>query len=77
MQKGFDNNDTEMIKISAHSLKTQLNYMGVKEELSHVQEIEQMATHEHKKDEIKTLINNLQDICLQAFKELEAYVAAI
>jgi signal transduction histidine kinase/CheY-like chemotaxis protein len=25
MQKGFDNNDTEMIKISAHSLKTQLN----------------------------------------------------
>jgi hypothetical protein len=36
-----------------------------------------MATHEHKKDEIKTLINNLQDICLQAFKELEAYVAAI
>jgi signal transduction histidine kinase/CheY-like chemotaxis protein len=77
MQKGFDNHDTEMIKISAHSLKTQLNYMGVKEELSHVQEIEQMATHEHKKDEIKTLINNLQDICLQAFKELEAYVAAI
>jgi CheY-like chemotaxis protein len=77
MQKGFDNNDTEMIKISAHSLKTQLNYMGVKEELSHVQEIEQMATHEHKKDIIKALIDNLQRICLRAFKELEEYVEAI
>ena len=77
MQNGFESNDLEMVKISAHSLKTQLNYMGVKEEYSHVQEIEQMATHEHKKDDIKELIDNLQHICHQAFKELEEYVAAI
>lgn len=77
MQNGFENNDLEMVKISAHSLKTQLNYMGVKEEYSHVQEIEQMASHEHKNEEIKSLIDNLQQICVQAFKELEDYIEAI
>jgi signal transduction histidine kinase/CheY-like chemotaxis protein/HPt (histidine-containing phosphotransfer) domain-containing protein len=77
MQNGFENNDLEMVKISAHSLKTQLNYMGVKEEYSHVQEIEQMASHEHKNEEIKLLIDNLQQICVQAFKELEDYIEAI
>ena len=77
MQNGFENNDLEMVKISAHSLKTQLNYMGVKEEYSHVQEIEQMASHEHKNEEIKSLIDNLQQICVQAFKELEEYIEAI
>ena len=77
MQNGFESNDLEMVKISAHSLKTQLNYMGVKEEYSHVQEIEQMASHEHKNEEIKSLIDNLQQICVQAFKELEDYIEAI
>jgi hypothetical protein len=51
--------------------------MGVKEEYSHVQEIEQMASHEHKNEEIKSLIDNLQQICVQAFKELEDYIEAI
>jgi signal transduction histidine kinase/DNA-binding NarL/FixJ family response regulator/HPt (histidine-containing phosphotransfer) domain-containing protein len=77
MQNGFESNDLEMVKISAHSLKTQLNYMGVKEEYSHVQEIEQMASHEHKNEEIKSLIDNLQHICVQAFKELQEYIEAI
>lgn len=77
MQNGLEKNDHEMIKISAHSLKTQLNYMGVKEEFSHVQEIEQMTSHTHKKEEIKLLIDNLQMVCEQAFKELENYVKAI
>jgi hypothetical protein len=49
----------------------------VKEEYSHVQEIEQTASHEHKNEEIKSLIDNLQQICVQAFKELEDYIEAI
>jgi signal transduction histidine kinase/DNA-binding response OmpR family regulator/HPt (histidine-containing phosphotransfer) domain-containing protein len=71
---GIEINNYEIIKISAHSLKTQLNYMGVKEELSHVFELEQMAAHAHKHDEIADLIKNLQRVCEQAFKELAEFV---
>jgi signal transduction histidine kinase/CheY-like chemotaxis protein/HPt (histidine-containing phosphotransfer) domain-containing protein len=74
LQTGLSVKNYEMIKISAHSLKTQLNYMGVKEELSHVFELEQMATHAHKHSEIATLIKNLEIICRQAFRELEDFV---
>ena len=63
-----------MIKIAAHSLKTQLNYMGVKEELSHVFELEQMATHTHKHQEIEELIINLKNVAARAFEELEDYI---
>lgn len=71
---GIENKNYESIKISAHSLKTQLNYMGVKEELSHVFELEQMATHSHKHDEIAFLIKNLQVVCDKAFTELQEFV---
>lgn len=74
LKSGIENKDFEMIKIAAHSLKTQLNYMGVKEEYSHVFELEQMASHPHKAPEIELLIKNLQIICTQAFKELEEMI---
>jgi len=74
LQNGLDKHDYEMIKIAAHSLKTQLNYMGVKEELSHVFELEQMASHTHKHQEIEELIINLKNVAARAFEELEDYI---
>lgn len=74
LQNGLDKHDYEMIKIAAHSLKTQLNYMGVKEELSHVFELEQMASHTHKHQEIEELIMNLKKVAARAFEELEDYI---
>jgi signal transduction histidine kinase/DNA-binding response OmpR family regulator len=74
MQLGIDSGDFEMIKIAAHSLKTQLNYMGVKEELSHIYEIEQTAGFTHKHDELLDLIINLKIVCKKAFAELDAYL---
>jgi signal transduction histidine kinase/CheY-like chemotaxis protein/HPt (histidine-containing phosphotransfer) domain-containing protein/Tfp pilus assembly protein PilF len=71
MQSGLEQKDYELIKIAAHSLKTQLNYMGVKEELSHVYELEQMASHAHKHSEISDLIFNLNKVCERAFMELQ------
>lgn len=74
LNTGLTEKNYETIKISAHSLKTQLNYMGVKEELSHVFELEQMATHAHKHEEIAALIRNLEIVCDQAFRELGDFV---
>ena len=48
--------------------------MGVTEELSHVFELEQMATHSHKHLEISSLIKNLEIVCRQAFRELEDFI---
>lgn len=74
LQHGLTHKDYEQIKIAAHSLKSQLNYMGVKEELSHVFELEQMASHPHKHQEIQELIANLEKVAAKAFKELEEYI---
>ncbi len=77
LQGGLASKDYETIKIAAHSLKTQLNYMGVKEEVSRVYELEQMATHIHKHKEIELLILSLQKVCEQAFSELAEYVSQL
>lgn len=74
LQSGLEQKDYELIKIAAHSLKTQLNYMGVKEELSHVFELEQMASHPHKHSEISELIFNLNKVCEKAFAELQELI---
>lgn len=74
IETGWQHADYESIKISAHSLKTQLNYMGVKEEKSHIYELEQMASHAHRRDEMESLIKNLKQVCNQAFKELADFL---
>ena len=70
LQIGVDNKDFEAIKIAAHSLKTQLSYMGVKEELSHVQEIERLASRSTEFESIVALFENLKIVSAQAFNEL-------
>lgn len=75
IKSGLDTKDYESIKIAAHSLKTQMNYMGVKEEISHVHRLEQLAASSANHDEIVTIIQNLDFVCVQAFDELNLYVA--
>ncbi len=66
----FEQKDFTQVKIAAHSLKPQLSYMGVKEEISHVFLIEQTASEAGHSDRLPPLIKNLNRVCLQAFKEL-------
>ncbi len=70
LQIGIDNNDFDAIKIAAHSLKTQFSYMGVKEELSHIQEIERLASRSADFEVIERLFENLKIVSAQAFDEL-------
>lgn len=71
VMQGSASGDYEKLKIAAHSLKTQLNYMGVKEEMSHVYELEQLAAQRGSADQVAELAANLQKVCERAFAELE------
>jgi signal transduction histidine kinase/CheY-like chemotaxis protein/HPt (histidine-containing phosphotransfer) domain-containing protein len=62
--------DLSSVKIAAHSLKPQLSYMGVKEEVSHVFLIEQIAGEQSYVDRLPELIENLNRVCEKAFEEL-------
>ncbi len=63
--------DYETVKINAHSLKSQLNYMGVLEQHSGVLATEKASTDVALQPNLPKLILTLEKVCLQAFAELE------
>lgn len=65
--------DFNNVKIAAHSLKPQLSYMGVKEEISHIFLIEQTASEAGHSDRLPPLIANLNRVCSKAFDELNQF----
>jgi signal transduction histidine kinase/DNA-binding NarL/FixJ family response regulator len=62
--------DFPTIKIAAHSMKPQLSYMGVKEDISHIFMIEQSAGESAHQDRLPQLVTNLIRVCEKAFEEL-------
>lgn len=62
--------DLPSLKIAAHSLKPQLSYMGVKEEVSNIFLIEQTAGEQGHLDRLPELVANLKRVCEKAFEEL-------
>ena len=75
VEKGLETKDYPSLKIAAHSLKPQLSYMGVKEEVSHIFLIEQTAGEQAHFDRLPKLVENLKRICAKAFEELKTPVA--
>ncbi len=73
IDKGLLAKDYPAIKIAAHSLKPQLSYMGVKEEISKIFLIEQTAGAAAHFETLPVLIRNLKHLCEKAFNELKDY----
>jgi HPt (histidine-containing phosphotransfer) domain-containing protein len=73
IDKGLATNDYPSIKIAAHSLKPQLSYMGVKEDVSKIFLIEQSAGQSAHFDTLPLLVSNLKRLCDKAFEELKSY----
>ncbi len=67
---GLKNNDYGVIKIAAHSMKPQLSYMGVKEEVSHIFLIEQTAGEQAHFERLPAMVEQLKRVCAKAFEEL-------
>src|SRR5690606_25470585 len=65
--------DYPAVKIAAHSLKPQLSYMGVKEEISNIFLIEQIAGEAAHTDRLQVLVPHLEKVCAKVFEELQAY----
>lgn len=70
IQQSLLTRDYGALKIAAHSMKPQLSYMGVKEDVSHIFLIEQTAGESAHYDRLPTLVANLNRVCEKAFEEL-------
>lgn len=77
LENGIQNQDADSIKIAAHSLKTQLSYMGVQEDISHVSELESLASQRASFDVLSKKIIVLQAVCKKAFEELSLHANSI
>ena len=75
MQRALAEKDFGGIKIAAHSMKPQLSYMGVKEEVSHIFLIEQAAGEPAHQEQLPQLVLELQQLCTKAFEELTIVLA--
>ncbi len=71
IDQGLSAKDYQAIKIAAHSMKPQLSYMGVKEDISHIFLIEQTAGESAHFERLPSLISHLKKVCEKAFKELK------
>ncbi len=70
IEEGIRNGDYGAVKIAAHSMKPQLSYMGVKEEVSHIFLIEQTAGEQAHFERLPALVEQLKRVCEKAFEEL-------
>ncbi len=68
--QALEEKDYETLRIAAHSLKPQLSYMGVKEEVSNIFLVEQIAGQEAHQDRLPRLVDHLSLLCNKAFAEL-------
>ena len=70
IEQSLQSKDFPALKIAAHSMKPQLSYMGVKEDVSHIFLIQQTAGESAHFDRLPTLVANLGRVCEKAFDEL-------
>jgi signal transduction histidine kinase/CheY-like chemotaxis protein len=70
LKKAFKEKDRDSIKINAHTLKSQLGYMGIQEAVSKVLELEKRAL-EIDEVSLEKLIENLDKVCLKSYTELQ------
>jgi signal transduction histidine kinase/CheY-like chemotaxis protein len=67
----------EQLKVSVHSLKSQLNYMGIAESVSNVYALEKASINEEMQDKLPAMFLTLQTTCKAAFSELEKVLATL
>lgn len=70
IKEALKEKDYESLKVAAHSMKPQLSYMGVKEEVSNIFLIEQTAGQTAHRENLPQLVAQLELLCAKAFDEL-------
>ena len=77
LEKYFNEKDWESLRVTAHSLKPQLSYMGIKQLEELIKTIEFNAGHQMQLDKMHEMIAILRETCNDAMKELEDEVKAL
>ncbi|QSE96721.1 PAS domain-containing hybrid sensor histidine kinase/response regulator [Fulvivirga lutea] len=70
MQNWSDKADWEMVGKLAHKMKPSITFVGLEQAKSIIKEIEDSGKHNTNTDQIPSKINQLGELCQQAFKEL-------
>ncbi len=65
------NKDYSQLKVSVHSLKSQLNYMGIAEQASNVLALEKASEQPEMVEKLESMFSQLEKVCLQSFEELK------
>ena len=76
IRNGLADKNYEAVKVAAHSMKPQLSYMGIKEDISHIFLIEKSAGEPAHQGRLRDLVQHLEIVCEKAFAELNAEIIA-
>jgi CheY-like chemotaxis protein len=72
MRQSLENNDWELLKSSIHKMVPSFSIMGLNREFEDMaKKIQSSAIAHENTHEIETMVSKLENICNQAFKELE------
>ncbi|MEI6817619.1 MAG: Hpt domain-containing protein [Bacteroidota bacterium] len=77
LDKYYAEKDWESLRVTAHSLKPQLSYMGIKSLEEAIKTIEFNAGHQMQLDKMPEMIAHLREQCVMAMKELEEALKTI
>ena len=74
IEDAFKKEDWATLKTSAHSLKPQISYMGIKSAEELIKNIERDAGEKTNLDTISQKVGSLRDILEKAFPELQKVI---
>ena len=75
--QGIQNEQHEEIKIGAHSLKSQLRYFGVAEDVSGVFTMEDMGRNKESIERIQKQYTQLRRVLVKTLEEVEERLAVL
>jgi HPt (histidine-containing phosphotransfer) domain-containing protein len=75
MQSLLESQNYDALRATAHSLKPQITYMGIRQGEGLVKNIEQYAGEKMNLDQLPTMLASFKEICDKAIAELREEVA--
>lgn len=75
MHKHIEQQDYDALRATAHAIKPQITYMGIKSGEPLVKAIEQYAGAKTELEKLPQMVNDFDTACRAAMKELEAAIA--
>jgi HPt (histidine-containing phosphotransfer) domain-containing protein len=76
MKAHLSANEYDRLRATAHSLKPQITYMGIKGGAELIQKIEKNAGERIEVENLPNVLNDFQNVCDKAVEELKGFTTA-